>query len=316
MFLEKFSRYIRRYEVILGARKTTAPVLPLVADKDEYSVFDAINEKLAKDKASIKQNNGDTVELIKVKYLQNENALSLLFHRASPDAADPTYRKKAAGKVSVRTADKEDDEEQSVSCHLIIRATPHKDSRYFAVLEEIPGLSMGVVREVIAMILVDYQYKFNKKKKKEDSTYCTIKVEGVKSETVADALKTGRANFITLTRQAPAKYTDGDGLWVPVNDVMKLRVKGDIQEQNWKAKIGGLLQIAKRDGWERFNIEIALPDDRKRQVSMDKMQDAKEILFVKADQVTLSKEIGVCSSDFHNDLVKKSLGVLSMIEKK
>lgn len=194
MFLEKFSRYIRRYEIILGARKSTAPVLPLVGKDGEYSVLDAIQTKLKNDKASITQSNGDIVELIKVEHRKTDNVLALLFHRASPDAADPTYRKKKAGKVSVRVADKEDDEEQSVSCHMLIRTTPHTETRYLTTLEEIPGLSMGVVREVVAALLQDYQYKFTKKKK-EETTYCTVKAEGLKSETMADALKTGTANF-------------------------------------------------------------------------------------------------------------------------
>ena len=204
---------------------------------------------------------------------------------------------------------------QSVSCHMIIRAAPYKDSHYRTTLEEIPGLSMGIVREVIAALLQDYEYKF-KKKKGEDSTYCTIKAVGLKSETMADALKTGTANFITLTRKAPAKYVDGDGLWEPGNDVMKLLIKGEIQEENWKDKVGALLTMAKKDGWEKFNIQISLPDKRTRQVSLDRVQDAKEVLFVKADRVDLATEIGVCSTDFHADLVNESLGVLQLIEKK
>lgn len=315
MFLEKFNRYVRRYDVVLGARKSSAPVLPLVANDGEYSVFDAINEKLKTGKATIKQSNGDLVELIKAEHLNQENAIVLLFHRASPDAADPTYRKRAGGRLSVRVADKEDDEEQSVSCHLVIRATPHSGNSYFATLEEIPGLSMGVLREVLAALLQDYTYKFEKKKK-EQETYCTIRAEGMKSETVADALKTGKANFITLVRKAPAKYVDGDGLWEPMNDIMKLRVKGEIQEENWRDKIGGLLKTAKDDGWEKFNIEIALPEKRTRQVSLDRMQDAQEILFVKADNIVLANEIGVCSTDFHRELVEKSMGVLRLIEGK
>lgn len=63
MFLEKYSRYFRRYEIILGARKTTAATLPLVAGAGKFSVLDAIDAKLAKDKATIKQENGDVVEL-------------------------------------------------------------------------------------------------------------------------------------------------------------------------------------------------------------------------------------------------------------
>lgn len=90
MFLEKFSRYFRRYELVLGARKTTAPILPLVAADGEYSILDAINDKLRKDKASITQSNGEIVELVKAKHVAETNTVVLLFHRASPNAADPT----------------------------------------------------------------------------------------------------------------------------------------------------------------------------------------------------------------------------------
>lgn len=233
-----------------------------------------------------------------------------------PTPLIPLTGKKKEGKVTVRIGDKEADEEQSVSAHLIIRSTPHKNSRYYAILEEIPGLSMATVREVIATLLVDYEYKFERKPGKKESTYCTVKAEGLKSETVAAALKTGKASWITLTRPAPAKYTDGDGLWVPVNDTMKLRVKGVIEEANWKEKIGHLIETAKVDGWENFNVEISLPDHRSRSVRLDKIQDAKEIMFVKSDRVDLAKEILVCSTDFHGDLLKKGIGILELIEKK
>jgi hypothetical protein len=316
MFLEKFSRYFRRYEIILGARKTTAATLPLVAGAGHFSVLDAINAKLAKDKASIQQVNGDAVELVKAKHIKKDDIVVLLFHRANPNAAEPAYRKKKEGKVTVRIGERGADEDQSVSAHLIIRSSPHKDSRYYAILEEIPGLSMATVREVIAALLVDYEYKFQRKPGKSESTYCTIKAEGLKSETVADALKTGKASWITLTRPAPAKYTDGDGLWVPVNDTMKLRVKGVIEEANWTAKIGHLIETAKGDGWESFNVEISLPDERSRQVKLDAIQDARELMFVKSDRVDLGKEILVCSTEFHDDLLKKGLGVLKLIEKK
>jgi hypothetical protein len=316
MFLEKFSRYFRRYEIVLGARKPTAATLPLVAGAGEYSVLDAINAKLAKDKASVKQPNGDIVELVRVKHDEVSKVIVLLFHRADPDAADPTYRKKKEGKVTVRVADKEADEEQSVSAHLIIRSAPYKDDRYYALLEEIPGLSMATVREVLGALLVDYEYEFERKPGKKERTYCTLKAEGIKSETVADALKTGKAGWITLTRPAPAKYIDGDGLWVPTVDTMKLRVKGAIEEANWKDKIGQLIETAKGDGWQSFNVEISLPDERSRQVKLDQFQDAKEILFVKSDKVDLAQQISVCSTEFHDELIAKGLALLKLIEEK
>lgn len=319
MFLEKFSRYFRRYEIILGARKKTAPVLPIVAKHGEYSVLDAINEAINKDKAWIKQSNGEIVDLVKAEYDSANKTVVLLFHRANPDAADPTYRKKNKGKITVRVGDRDDEEEQSVSCHLLIRVTPREYVKYYAVLEEIPGLSMATIREVMAKTLNEYEYKFDKKLKKktiEETTYCTIRAEGIKSETVADALKTGKANFITLTRTADAAYADSEGILEPVIETMKLRVKGILEEANWKVKMGALIEKAKGDGWQKFNVEIALPGNRTRQVILDREQNAKEILFVKADQVSLDNEITICSTDFHADLVKKGRAILDTLEAK
>lgn len=313
MFLEKFSRYFKRYEIILASRKKHAATIPLVGPDGAYSVYDAIQQKLKAGRTTIKQSNNDTVELIEAEYRSKDNTLAILFHRASPDAADPAYRKKKAGKLSVRTANKEADEEQSVSAHLLIRATPYKDQCYKATLEEIPGLSMGVVREIIADILNEYEYKFMTPKNKEETTYCTIKAEGIKSETIADALKTGQANFVTFTRRAPADYVDGDGLWEPVSNIMKLRIKGKIETKDWKRKIGGLLDRAHKDGWESFNIEIS-DGERKKSVSLDREQDAKEIIFVKADRIDMPIELSRCSIDLNESIIRAGLEVLKRIE--
>ncbi|MFH7450802.1 hypothetical protein RA279_28005, partial [Pseudomonas syringae pv. tagetis] len=92
--------------------------------------------------------------------------------------------------------------------------------------------------------------------------------------------------------------------------------QGEIQEQTWRDKIGSLLTKAKRDGWKRFNVEISLPEKRTRQVSLDmeRIQNASEILFVRSDLVDLPAEIGVCSVDFHDGLIEKSLNVLRLAE--
>jgi hypothetical protein len=63
-----------------------------VAAKGEYSVEDAIRSAVNKGKASVETANGDLVEIIDIKENSKLGTLTLLIHRASPNAADPNYR--------------------------------------------------------------------------------------------------------------------------------------------------------------------------------------------------------------------------------
>ncbi|RUV98189.1 hypothetical protein EOA75_01235 [Mesorhizobium sp. M1A.F.Ca.IN.022.07.1.1] len=169
------------------------------------------------DKALEVQPNGDIVELMEVVYDSRAQALVLLFHRASPHAAEPIYRRKArleAGdtKVTVRKAEKLEGEEQSVSAHVIIYDVSIRPGTYRAALEEIPGISMAVVKRIIGQALHDYQYAFERKKKRVD-TYSTFKPVGVPSESLSGALKGGTLSYVTLVRPAKADFVDADGLF-------------------------------------------------------------------------------------------------------
>lgn len=124
MFLEKHSRFLRLYDLRIAPRHSDAAFLPLEAGKTNFSVRDGFEKHLATGKALVVQPNGDIVELMKVSFDDVAGSLVLLFHRASPNAAEPSYRKKAreeAGvKITLRQAEKAEGEEQAVSAHLVI----------------------------------------------------------------------------------------------------------------------------------------------------------------------------------------------------
>lgn len=178
MFLEKFSRFFRQYDLILAPRSSTAAFLPMVADGAMPNIKDALVTQIEAEKALDVQSNGDIVELMEIRHVQASKALVLLFHRASPDAADPAYRKRAvaeagkkpAEKFIIRTSVKNQGEVQSVSAHLIIRERDASKGAYRAVLEEIPGISMAVVREIIAKALYDYPYEYVKRGNRQRHT--------------------------------------------------------------------------------------------------------------------------------------------------
>lgn len=312
MFLEKFSRFVRLYHLVFRPAHKAAATMPLVADDGEFSVLDALKIRYAAGKAVLTMKNDDVLEMVKVEHFPDRQVLVLLFHRGSPDAADPMYRRRIDGGYAVRQGEKEEDEEQSVSAHLVISTIPIEEGRFDACLEEIPGINMSLVQQVIAQALNEYPYDYQvgKRNIKIEQTRCLVKAEGVKSETIGRALKEGKIDFITFIKPAPAKYVDADGLWEPMNDVMRLKVKGKIDADSWQDKVSALVEEAKADGWEDFNIEIDLGNKRSKTIALDREQDAKEILFVKSELIEVATELLFCSVAIQDEVVDKCIALM------
>ncbi|MFU0502982.1 hypothetical protein [Pseudaminobacter sp. NGMCC 1.201702] len=313
LFLEKHSRFFRRYEFSFTPRHAGAPYLPLFADANDYSVFDALSVRASEERALEVQPNGDIVELMEVAYHPEQKALNMLFHRASPDAAEPTYRKKArerAGKrVTVRKAQKQEGEEQSVSAHLIVSDNPIRLGTYGAALEEIPGISMTVVKRIIGQALHDYQYDFERKKKQID-THSVFKSTGVPSETLTSALRSGNLNYVTLVRPAKADFIDGDGLFRPQTETMRIKVEGEITSDNWQNLLPGFVKRARAAGWTEFSVDLELDDRRRRTVKLDRQDEAKEVLFVRSDELRFKSELDVCAVDIVDEVAAKALKLI------
>jgi len=313
VFLEKHSRFFRRFDLSFAPRHAGAPHLPIFAETNDFSVFDALASRVKAEKALEVQPNGDIVELMEVDYDAEQRALKMLFHRASPDAAEPAYRKKArqkAGmKVTVRKVEKEEGEEQSVSAHLIVSDDLIRQGTYRAALEEIPGISMTVVRRIIGQALHDYEYEFERKNKRIN-TYSTFKPVGVPSETLSGALKSGTLTHITLVRPAKADFVDADGIFQPQTETMKIRVEGEITSGTWRDYLPGMFKKAKEAGWTDFSVDLELDDDRRRTVKLDRQDEAKEVLFVRSDELNFETELDVCSVGIVDEVATKALKLI------
>lgn len=308
MFLEKKSRFIRHYRFRMHGRKKEAPSIPIVAPSGEYSLLDALNQAVAKDEASVNAANGDLVEVIDIKNDLKTKTLTVLVHRASPNAADPDYRKKKGKIVSVRTADRAADEEQSVSCHLIIKSEARSDKSYDVFLEEIPKLPLSLIQPILTRALNSYTYNFKDKKGKDQETYTVLKTVGVKDETVTNALKGGYLGYITLVRPASAGFVDGKD-FEAVSERMRIRIKTEIEAKEWYKKIGGLAERARLNGWDDVQLDLHMSDDRKKTVKIERGEEGKEIAFVKAEQVSVSKDLSVCSVKVRDDLVAAAIAI-------
>jgi len=314
VFLEKHSRFIRLYEFSFKPRHGAAATMPITAENGDFSVLHALRKRVAANAAKARMSNNDVIELVKVEHDAARGLLVLLFHRGSPDAADPTYRKRVANEIRLRVGEKEPDEEQSVSAHLIISTKRSSNGSYRAVLEEIPGLSMGVVQPIIGQALSAYSYQYEDQHGEAQSTYCVVKTVGVKSANVEDALKSGKMKFITLIRPFKANYIDEDERLEPEDEKLRIKIKPGLKGVDWLDMFGSLIERAKEDGWEEFKVDIDLGNDRSRQVAMSRDQDAKEVLFVKSDQVDIKQEMPVCSGKVRRDFVEAAAKKMGLIK--
>lgn len=313
MFLEKHSRFFRKFEVAFNPRHKDAPRLPLWADPAaNYSVYDAIKKRIDAEQALEVQPNGDVVELMDVKYHPDKKALTVLIHRASPNAADPTYRKKARAasgkKVELRHTEKDEGEDQSVSAHLVVADIKLQKGCYPAALEEIPGISMAAVRRLISVAMNEYHYSFDRGKKSIE-TSASFAPQGVKSETMTNALKKGYLGFVTLSRPAKSDLVDASDPFKPDREVLRLRVQGKIDSSNWKSVFSNLVSKAKEKGWDDFKVDINLDDDRKRTVKFDREDEASEILFIRSEQASFTTALRACSEDFVPEVIDKALKI-------
>lgn len=310
MLIEKFSRYVKSYHLTLTPRHKAASTLLIVDTPSKPSALKAIRKAIRNKQASKTQGNGDEVEILKAEHDDVRKVIVLLFHRARPHAPDPTYRKKVKETVSVRKALKDAGEEQSSSAHLIISTTPFAPGRYRAVLEEIPGLSYGIIMPLISRALREYPYDYKDSEGDAQATYTVIKSAGIKSHTIEGALKKGRLNLLTLVRPAPSDLADSEGIFKPKDQRIVVSINQSLKDPKILTRMENYIKNARKAGWKEFDVELEFEDERTRTVTIEREEEAKEILFVKATEVSVKNELDVCTVKVVDELVDKMHGVL------
>lgn len=310
MFLEKYHRFVRHYRFSFNPRKRNGVALPLFDAAGGPSVFEILSAAVGNNKALDVRPNGDIIEMMSIEFHKPSGAIVALLHRASPNAADPMYRRKARRGYDLRKVERAADEEQSVSAHLIILPAAVGENSYDAILEEIPGLSMSLIQPVIGKPLRDASYTYQDSKGHDQTTYATFKPQGVKSETVTNALKTGHFGYIVLSRPAEAKFIDSEDIFEPIDEKMKIKVKGKVEPAAWMDMIGSLAMRARESGWPDFQIDIELDDERMRRIPIARGQEAKEILFIRSAEVNVKDPLEVCSNIVVDEFVKNAIAAI------
>jgi hypothetical protein len=308
LFFEKHSRFVRTYNLTIKARHKLGAALPLFKQKKGLpSLHEALEKKIGEAEAEEKQSNGDVVSLVKV--IAKGGALVLLFHRDRENAPDPTYRKIKGGKRILRDGTKDADEEQSHSAHLLILPDLVSRNQYLCALEEIPGLSMGTLWTIFRKILAAYPYDYTDKNGEIQETTASLKYEGIKSESFAEALKKGVLS-IKLSRPVPADVIDGEGLVEPGRQTATLKIKAQLDTDTMLEKLSAWRDQAHKNGWTDFGVDLELDNKRQKTVKIDREAEAKEILFVRSEQIVFKTALRSCAPDIVPEFVIKSIELL------
>jgi hypothetical protein len=238
----------------------------------------------------------DTIELVSVNRSATGN-LVLFFHRDALRAADPSYRMiDDSGSIKVNKYKKNPNEEQAVSCHLVI-SPKLRNGGYRCALEEVPGLNISTILHLLRRHAFSNSfYKFkNPKGGKHLETHATIKVAGFATENLEESLKNGRWNMVTLTRSPDSKPTDGLPWLKPKPQIMQIKVDATLPRSSAFDLIKKLSQKAYDGGWEDVRVELNFDDDRSKNIAIDRSNLGRDIMFVKSKLIKINPPVENCS---------------------
>ncbi len=305
MLLEKFSRYVKTFSLTLTPRHKAASTLRLVDKAGMPSLLVAVRALIKQGKAHRLLGNGDTIEVAATEHDEGKGLVTILFHRVRPNAPDPTYRRKNKTGLSVRQAVRDHDEDQSVSANLVISTKSFSPNRYRAVLEEVPGLSIASVMPLISLAMREYTYGYKDSKGEQGTSYTVIKATGDKSENVDGALKKGRINLLTLVRPAPAAMKDASGLFKPKEQRLEVSIDRSLKDASILERVETYIKNARKEGWKEFDVELQFEDERRRTLTIEREEEAREIMFVRAVEVTVKNELLPCAAKPVDELIAK-----------
>lgn len=297
MLLEPDFRYFKQYDLIIGAKKTTADSLPLMSDRANVRTVETLLHQVRGNGKITDRSDRDLIELVTIKRSAAGN-LVLFFHRDALKAADPSYRKQdKTGAIKVSKYQKQPDESQAVSCHLVI-SPRMRNGGYRCVLEEVPGLSMAAIVHTLRKQVFTYShYKFRRPNGgKEDETYATIKAVGFQSDKLKESLKKARWNMVTLTRPPDTEPTDGLPWLKPKPQIMQIKVDAKLPRSSAYNLVKKLTNKAYDSGWTDVRVELDFDDQRTRSVAIDRDDLGRDILFVKSHRVDIVPDVDNCSA--------------------
>jgi len=308
MLLEQFSRFFLRHEFHVRSYRNQGPPLKLRADEDELDAEGLLRSAVEAGTAQLSLRNGDEVRLVRIEPYPEKKpaALVFLFRRANANAGAPWFEHQQT--QALRRSDKADDESVTVSAHLIVGLRSLGDGlpTHPAILEEVPGLGRTYVQAILSDVIKQHKYEYQYKPKQTKETFSHVVLQGLKSQSIDAAMRHKRTvSHVVLVRPANLDGLDTEGLAIPGDERMKIQLHSTPEKTI--TLLNRINAWRKKRDWKDVRVQLDLPHDRSKLVSIAREADAADVLFVRSEHEIFKNELADATDEINQELVERAI---------
>ncbi|MDI3566651.1 hypothetical protein [Bradyrhizobium sp. Arg816] len=304
MIVDPYERFFVRHDLCLRTPYDHGAALPILSTDGNIDVEDVVTRAIRDDRAKMALRNKDVIRLTKFEVRRDKGVAIFLFRRSDPDATTPVWENQRTREL--READKGEDDAITMSAHLFVELKTDGGPRptHRAILEEIPGLGRTYVQGILGDVLRAHKYNYKDRRGKEQETYTLVDFLGVKSETIDKAMGAGsEIEYVELVKPPDVRGLDMEHI-VPREVRWKLYIRSTPERS--LPIINKIKKWAGKD-WSDVRVRINMPEARSRLVSVARVQDAADVLFVRAVPVTVKKPLPACTENVNEELLSKAI---------
>jgi hypothetical protein len=311
MLLQEYQRFALECSLVIGKIPDEAPTFLLERILPQLKSLVDKNEAVHKTKE-------ETITLRLYKLEIEDHQVTLLFQYADKNASDPSFTHTDTG--NTRTEQKKEGEGISVSAHLIIRRAPTGkllNTCHDAILEEVPGISRGVIEAGLTHMLSECSKTDFQKPDSKKPLQCRPKVslQHNGNEKLHDLLKTGTISGFVAVKTGVQNALDEEGELVVADERLVLKVK---RTRGQQAMI--LINKARDKILDRqySRLQIRYQGDNKRSQTLDvgvREANIAEKMFAKSSLITFDEPIAQCQTGVHVKLKSKMIDILNKMAK-
>lgn len=304
-------RFFRRYEITIKSNSDVLPIFNLLPTEDKSpNLYQILKDKPKNKNIDIVYNN-TKIKLLELRNKDNK-FLILFFHRCLLDDNMPMLT--TDERILPKSIEKKPEEKITTSGHIII-ANNNKGNKYVAILEEIEGLPMSQLCNLINEELKNYNFRISDQNGEQIKTPYSIEATGYLSKNLETSLKEGTINQISLVKpaQLPSERVDED-----INEYLNLKeeiITVQIKKRGTDPKIilkmaKKLFNIYKEDGYERLKFKLTGSNKRSTTIALTREEEAKEKLFVFSDEVDFDSALPSCTESINETIINKVIPLL------
>lgn len=303
-------RFFRRYELKIEPLKAKGnePQLFLFS-KNSNSLYKIFETAVRNSSNLTVENEASRIKLINIQENDKETqSFTLFFVCYNLDPITPMVGKETDGGLSLRSLEKEQDENVIHSVHLIIGL--NRNNQILAVLEEVDGIPMGQLIGLLNKELKNHTLTYKTENNSTDTACYAIKASGYLSERLQESLKKGTIQGLTLISPLRDKLSCDECInqnFSAQELILKVKIQKKTRNSSmvleWAKQ---LLEEKSKEGFEKIRFQLAF-DGRKKTIAMTRTEEAREKLYVLSVQVEFDEDLSPCTESINPIIVEKAV---------